>query len=189
MSFHIRLKEATWEQHKATEKLLFPDKNWTSLSLADYSQFLQIQYVFHQQAEQQVDTALSAKLKEKLNWPERRKLGWIESDLGEIGVDIPTGFTNDVAKLSEEEALGLLYVTEGSMLGGRMIEKVLQNNRQVAPHTSFHFLSGYGANTSTHWKSFLDTLENTTCVPETIITAARTGFDLFAKSVYLIKVN
>ncbi|MEO0330446.1 MAG: biliverdin-producing heme oxygenase [Bacteroidota bacterium] len=189
MSFHARLKEATWEQHKATEQLLFPNKNWTSLSLADYSQFLQIQYVFHQQAEHRVDTALGVKLKEKLNWPERRKLGWIESDLAEISTDIPAGFTRDVTKLSEEEALGLLYVTEGSMLGGQMIKKALQNNEQVAPHTSFHFLSGYGTNTSTYWKSFLDTMENTTCVPETIIAAAKAGFDLFAKSVYLIKEN
>lgn len=187
MSFHVRLKEATWQQHKATEHLLFPQQNWSGMSLVDYGEFLQIQYVFHQQAEQQIDASLTTQLKEKLRWPNRRKLEWIEHDLVEIEADVPTQFAEDTPKLQEEEALGLLYVTEGSMLGGRMIAKALRNNQQIAPRTSFHFLGGYGSDTSTYWKSFLETLEYNTHQPDNIITAAKMGFDLFAKSIYLIR--
>ncbi|WKN40415.1 biliverdin-producing heme oxygenase [Tunicatimonas pelagia] len=187
MSLHAKLKEATRPQHEATEHLLFPQQDWLSLSLDQYREFLQIQYVFHQQAEWQIDTALGPELQQTLRWPNRQKLPWIERDLLEINTITPTGFPKETIVASEEEAMGLLYVTEGAMLGGRMIKKALQKNEQIAPHVSFRFLAGYEGDTAAYWKSFLNVLANNYREPKTVITAAQRGFDLFAQSVYLIR--
>ncbi|MGB3585808.1 MAG: biliverdin-producing heme oxygenase [Tunicatimonas sp.] len=187
MSFHTKIKEATQHQHQATEQLLFPQQNWSDLSLDQYREFLQIQYVFYQRAEQQIDVALSPGLRQMLDWSNRQKLPWIEADLLEINAITPVGFPKDMMVASEGEAMGLLYVTEGSTLGGRMIMKALQKNEKIAPYTSFRFLSGYGADTSAYWKSFLRVLEDNHHQPETVIAAAQQGFDLFSQSVYLIR--
>lgn len=187
MSFHVKLKEATQQQHEATERLLFPQQNWVNLSLDQYREFLQIQYVFYQRTEQQIEAALSLGLQQDLDWPNRRKLSWIECDLLEINTITPTGFPPEKLVASEEEAMGLLYVTEGAALGGRMIEKALRKNEQIAPYASFRFLSGYGADTSAYWKSFLAVLEDAHYDPQTVVGAAHRGFDFFAKSTYLIR--
>ncbi len=187
MSFHTKIKEATQQRHQATEKLLFPQQNWSDLSLDQYREFLQIQYVFYQRAEQQIDANLSSELQQMLDWSNRQKLPWIEIDLLEINAITPTDFHQETLITSEEEAMGLLYVTEGATLGGRMIKKALEKNEHISPYTSFRFLSGYGADTSAYWKSFLTILEGTHYKPDIVITSAQRGFDLFSQSVYLIR--
>lgn len=188
-SFHEKLKEATRSQHQTTEKLLFLHQSWDTFSLDDYRQFLKIQYVFHAYTERAIDNTLSPRLKDQLDWLQRRKLPSIQDDLHELSSATPVIIDHAQPLTSEAEAIGYLYVTEGSTLGGRMISKALQKNEQVATRCSFRFLNVYGADTGHYWKSFLKVLskEIPTDREETVIIAAQRAFNIFAQSVYLVR--
>jgi heme oxygenase len=54
-------------------------------------------------------------------------------------------------------ALGMLYVLEGSTLGGRLILATLAERGVVDPKLAF--LDPYGAQTGTRWRGFLAVLE------------------------------
>jgi len=189
MSFHAKLKEATWSQHEATEQLLFPDRPWQELSLSDYQQFLLTQYVFHSHMEHAIDNSLSVRLKGRLNWDLRHKLPSIQSDLAELASAIPIIPNPTQQIISEAEAIGYLYVTEGSTLGGRMISKALKENEQIATHSSFRFLNVYGEDTGRYWKEFLRVLseEVVADVEEAVIAAAKRAFGLFTQSVCFVR--
>jgi heme oxygenase len=58
---------------------------------------------------------------------------------------------------SRPEALGLLYVLEGSTLGGRMILRMLAAHGVTDP--ALAFLDPYGARTGAQWRAFLAVLE------------------------------
>lgn len=188
-SFHERLKEATRSQHQTTEKLLFPHQSWDTFSLDDYQQFLKIQYVFHVYMERSIDNTLSPKLKDQLDWLQRRKLSSIQDDLHELSSATSVIIDHTQPLTSEAEALGYLYVTEGSTLGGRMISKALQKNEQIAACCSFRFLNVYGTDTGRYWKSFLKVLseEISTNQEKTVIAAAQRAFNIFTQSVYLVR--
>jgi heme oxygenase len=61
---------------------------------------------------------------------------------------------------TKAEALGALYVVEGSTLGGKKILKALRS-RGVSTD-DLHFLDPYGNDTRTYWCSFLRVLEHET---------------------------
>ena len=56
------------------------------------------------------------------------------------------------------EALGALYVLEGSTLGGQIIVKRLKSI--LGPHLSHHFYTGYGEYTYPKWNNFMTHLSN-----------------------------
>lgn len=58
---------------------------------------------------------------------------------------------------SRAEALGLLYVLEGSSLGGRMLLRALADRGVEDP--ALAFLDPYGADTGALWRGFLTVLE------------------------------
>lgn len=58
---------------------------------------------------------------------------------------------------SRAEALGMLYVLEGSTLGGRMIARALDARGISDPR--LRFLDPYGPETGTRWRGFLQVLE------------------------------
>ena len=58
---------------------------------------------------------------------------------------------------SRAEALGMLYVLEGSTLGGRMILREL--SRLGVSDRRLRFLDPYGGATGERWRSFLDVLD------------------------------
>ena len=58
---------------------------------------------------------------------------------------------------SRAEALGLLYVLEGSSLGGRMVLRALADRGVEEP--ALAFLDPYGAATGALWRGFLTVLE------------------------------
>ena len=189
MSFHQKLKEATRALHEETEQQLFPGQSWQALSLDDYRQFLQVQYVFHTSIENAVTPALSSALREQLQWAQRQKQLLLIGDLEEANSALPSLLPFRISLQSEAEILGTLYVTEGSTLGGRMICKALKKNKQIAPYTSFQFLEGYGAETGSFWKDFLQILEQKVQpnAERSAIEAAKQAFGVFNKSASFIK--
>ena len=74
---------------------------------------------------------------------------------------------------SRGEALGMLYVLEGSTLGGRFILRELTRRGVDDPRLSF--LDPYGAETGRRWRGFLDVLERETADDPGSVDAAEVG--------------
>jgi heme oxygenase len=95
-----------------------------------------------------------------LEFDARRKAPALERDLRTLKV-APTDATLADAPLATPtgrcEALGFLYVLEGSTLGGRVIDKQLRL-RGLSPE-GLSFFQGYGEATGVRWKAFCAVLE------------------------------
>jgi heme oxygenase (biliverdin-IX-beta and delta-forming) len=76
------------------------------------------------------------------------------------------------------EALGALYVLEGSSLGGRVILKELK--RRGASLAGLGFLDPYGADTGKRWRSFLIILERELTSCEQKADAVKGALNTFA---------
>lgn len=74
---------------------------------------------------------------------------------------------------STAEALGMLYVLEGSTLGGRLILRALRE--RGVDVSGLAFLDPYGAETGARWRSFLAILERETAGDAERIGAACEG--------------
>lgn len=92
-----------------------------------------------------------------LDWDRRRKVPLLEADLDVLGVDraalpgLPR-CPHVPAVHTTAEALGTLYVVEGSTLGGRVLRDRLRD--APLPPGCFHFLSSYGPQTGRRWRSY-----------------------------------
>ncbi len=58
-----------------------------------------------------------------------------------------------------EEAWGVLYVLEGSSLGGQVIARHLAQHLQIGPSTGASGMAPYGAETGALWRGFKDALD------------------------------
>jgi len=91
------------------------------------------------------------------------------------GEDPPPAFP---VPLTRAEALGMLYVLEGSTLGGRIILRALAGRGVDDPNLAF--LDPYGAETGARWRGFLAVLSRETDDDEDRIAqacrGARSGF-------------
>jgi heme oxygenase len=81
----------------------------------------------------------------------------------------------DVAR-SRAYALGVMYVIEGSQLGGRMMAKRLE---QAWPDRQFHYMAGYGAELGPLWKAFTAFLADELHSQEDIAEAVAGACDAF----------
>lgn len=97
-----------------------------------------------------------------LDYEARRRRPLLERDLAHLGEPTPRPCAMS-EPASRAEALGLLYVLEGSTLGGQVIRKRLLAGGQTLDGVSF--LDPYGADTGPRWKSFLAILDRE-CPPD-----------------------
>lgn len=114
---------------------------------------------------------------------QRQKTQAIANDLRELDqeeVVKGAALLDENHNASPEFNLGMMYVTEGSVLGGQFIlkhvRKVLGNEAPVA------FLNVYGEHTGLLWKSFLDILnthaaQGGEAARQTILAGAVYGFE------------
>jgi len=144
------LRSETQAHHSALESripLMDP-----ALSLAGYRRLLARFYGYYLPLEARL-VAWSKAEARGLDYAERVKVSELECDLIALGDTAGT-----IARLprcaalpaltTEAEALGCLYVVEGSTLGGQVITRRLLAENGVA------FFNGYGAETGPRWKAF-----------------------------------
>lgn len=176
-----RLKNETQQLHIEVEKLILPHiKNMNTA--ADYVRLLHIFYGFFSPLEFLVQQQLTSNTIP--DWNERRKSDSMVKDAEKYSVDLKALSTSaDMPQIDNEaQALGAMYVMEGSTLGGvhlvKMIEKRLGNNVQGA----LAFFNGYGQETMHRWNGFKDHLNafaNTTESQNDVVCAANNTFNKF----------
>lgn len=156
---HQRLKDFTGSLHRQLDNqalftsLLSPQANYSTIQQA-----LQFWWGFHCAAQ------AAANQPQFSHWAgflaNRNKLNALSSDMDRLQVkpctvNYPWPQTNSLAEL-----MALLYVTEGSTLGGLAIQTVLQKSTRHYP-VQLDFLTVYEPNTRAYWKQFLIALEDT----------------------------
>ena len=139
------LREETAEAHRQLESLpLSRQIIAPGVSLVDYRRYLEVMYPVVAETEDRIFPLLREALPDL---DLRRKLSLIESDLEVLGSDrkekIPGFFAGDDV-LTVYHAMGVMYVMEGSTLGGRVILKNLTASLGLSEDRGLRFFSGYG---------------------------------------------
>lgn len=154
----ILLKEQTKALHDQVEEKLKSHKIMDkSFSLQEYHQLLRANYYFLLEFEDAVFANISTETKTQLHGDERRKLPVISKDLTDFEVVNPSN-SKTISIKNEAEPLGILYVMEGSTLGGNIIAKNLAKN-PTFNDISFHYFGFYGEKTGSLWKNFKEVIE------------------------------
>ena len=128
-----------------------------TFSLNDYMNLILCNYLFLLNYEHAVFSAISEKNAAELNLEERRKLALIRKDMEALNIDGSVSQT-PVAIENQAETFGILYVMEGSTLGGNVIAKQLSKHPQFQ-EMSFSYFRCYGENTGSFWKNFKTVLD------------------------------
>lgn len=109
------------------------------------------------------------------------KADWLRQDLDVLGMgdSAPSAHVPD---FSVAQALGTLYVIEGSTLGGRLIARHLEQTLGVTEDTGARFYLSYGGERGERWKAFKSALDQFgTDHPDQaddVVSAAGDAFDV-----------
>ncbi|WP_338871504.1 biliverdin-producing heme oxygenase [Spirosoma sp. SC4-14] len=172
-----RLRQETRLLHQQTEQLFYTEalQNAT-LTVAQYEHLLRTHLVFHQDLETAIDQHSDFfRDYEPLT---RKKTPWLLADLDYLNSPKPAPMANLFIDWSPIALLGAAYVGEGSMLGGTVIWKLLQNNKAIEPLLAqTRFYQGYGSATGNYWRNFGSFLtRNGSATPDVVIEAAKQAF-------------
>ncbi|WP_152428999.1 biliverdin-producing heme oxygenase [Methylomonas sp. MK1] len=137
----------------------------TGYSLDKYRKLLSAYYHLYQALEDRL-IAFQSSQHCQFDYSQRVKLPWICRDLDFLGVDpLAAGYgiaQNALAPqvASMGEYTGVLYVIEGSMLGGQLISRSLEAYHGLSGEAGACFYRGYGQDTGLMWQDFLRFAEN-----------------------------
>lgn len=164
-SARFYLKAATAVDHEELDALF---SGFDLSERAGYAGFLTAQAGVFPAVETSLDRAGVHALVD--DWPRRRRSQALLSDLGALGCPTPTAASTFLFS-SPAEALGGLYVLEGSRLGGAMLV------RQIADGLPKSFLS---AGNPAAWRAFVELMDKRLSSPSDLEAAARAAQAVFA---------
>ncbi|RYD57840.1 MAG: biliverdin-producing heme oxygenase [Sphingobacteriales bacterium] len=174
-----RLRSETKEAHQALEKLIIPRiKNIRSNE--DYISLLNLFYGYFKPVEGLLYQHLSDK--EVPAFSERRKSGSIVNDIQSAGGESTDVVCTNLPSISNSnEAMGAMYVMEGSTLGGKIISKMIQQALSLPTDESVSFFKGYGESSDEMWASFTHALDHHTTDPQQQDQIAEAANNTFVK--------
>ncbi|MES2855264.1 MAG: biliverdin-producing heme oxygenase [Bdellovibrionota bacterium] len=154
------LRSVTRESHSKIENIL-KDLTDPSLTRERYAEILSGFHTFNSLIEPSLskfERELSAL---GIEISDRKKSGWLHEDLALVSVEARSK-SIDISSVkppnSVPEALGWLYVLEGSTLGGQVIAKNLSAALGIEADSGARYFSAYGSQTGKMWQSFLRSL-------------------------------
>lgn len=158
--FIATLRETTLPAHKRLESLPISEAIIShGLTKSTYLQYLSLMYVVIRDVEEQVFPAVAEIVPDI---EARKKRHMIEADLKQLGGDTLTELhlnkPNDT--ITPAFAMGMMYVIEGSTLGGRVILKNVERTLRTDIRQATSYFSGYGERTGSLWKTFVDSFTN-----------------------------
>lgn len=179
IDFLENLKNQTATAHKKLESLPVSASILSpQMKMADYCHYLSLMYDVHYSVQEIVFPLLKDHI---TDLAEREKTQLINKDLSFLHYTK----NNTVSVFSNKDinvpfALGILYVIEGSSLGGRFILKNIETIPGLDQQEGVSYFAGYGNKTGSYWKNFLNQLttyeQQNNCQDE-IIKGAVYAFD------------
>lgn len=169
-----KLKESTKELHEIIEKNPHAKKiEERSLTLASYITMLEAYYLIHKTLEPQLQKY------EALDFSKKARLAHLRDDLKELGY-----LEEDFQKLDKkelffslhsfEEALGVVYVLEGSRMGGMIIAQILE--KLLGSTKALRYFSGYKEQTVPLFLAFKSSIDVLECDEQKVIKGAKRCF-------------
>ncbi|MDQ6471924.1 biliverdin-producing heme oxygenase [Flavobacterium sp. LHD-80] len=156
-NFLSDIKTQTADSHRKLEELPVSASIMSpEMKIEDYIFYLNLMHDVHNDTETFVFPFFTDLL-EDLEL--RKKKHLIENDLSFLNAK-----KSDAVKVFQTEgisapfALGILYVVEGSTLGGRFILKNVSKFPELSGDQGVSYFNGYGDKTGSFWKSFLNFL-------------------------------
>lgn len=171
------IKEATKTAHLNLEKKVI-EKLKAIRSNADYADFLKYFYTYFSQVEQAIAPYITTQLLP--DYKERRNSSFLKNDIEALkgNVEATPSITLPIIE-NQLQALGVLYVMEGSIMGGSIIIKMLEKGGITE---GISFFSGYGEATGQKWGVFTQVMNQAATSPEQeeiAIQAANETFTCF----------
>ena len=179
-----KLKSGTIRQHQSMESVVpIFRKDFTREA---YVGLLESFLGFFEPVERNLAT-LQGWNKIGLNIEQRMRASLLRNDLAALRHDdSETRAFIECAELprltSMEDALGCMYVLEGSTLGGQFIYRELHSRFGISAETGSSFFYGYGAQSGSMWAQFSECLRNYARGIEDqdrIVNSAVSTFDAF----------
>jgi heme oxygenase len=176
------LKESTKKNHQLLEKALV-SKIKAIRSEKEYAELLTLFYSYFGGLESCINEVIDGNLLPDNE--QRRKTQALANDLEHLGFKSPERATgDDLPQLNTHlQALGALYVIEGSTLGGKIISKMMQQQLGLDAQ-SLSFFTGYGDKTEHMWDAFKMALNKDNLQPgqqAEVIAAANETFLKFGQ--------
>lgn len=183
-TFLGRLRNTTAQSHTNLEELPVSKSIMNpEVTYAEYALYLTLMHDVVKDTEQNIYPLISDIVP---GLEDYRKTGFIESDLATLGKK-KSGFVPVISEgreITTAFALGIVYVIEGSSLGGRVILKNINDALGHDADNGAKYFAGYGNTTGSHWKNFLNILtgyEAENNCGEEIIAGADYAFTTIAK--------
>lgn len=175
------LKEKTTTAHQELEKKLVGQMR-AMKGIADYILLLQSFHSYFGGLEKLINPHIG--LQVLPDYQQRRKTDLVAADLSTLGANVPLmAGTDHLPKITNTaEALGALYVMEGSTLGGQHIKKMLSKQLGIDEAYAMSFFNGYGQDTQQMWASFKNAINHYSSPKsnEVVIRSANQTFEKFS---------
>lgn len=162
VSLPLQLREATADLHRRVEASVGLEGRVTTLP--DYRDLLGRLLGLHEVYEATLAGVPWSGLERSLDLPGRRKGAWLRTDLVALGAS--EGEISRVPRLSPAPlvpdaaaGLGVLYVLEGSTLGGKFILRDVSARFGLSATRGARFFAGYGSRTGAMWRAMVAALE------------------------------
>ncbi|RCS41172.1 hypothetical protein DTL42_21615 [Bremerella cremea] len=193
MSVSDLLKTETSELHTAVEQSI----DWSGWlkTIPQYEQFLIRMVSFLPEVDQRLDQLLAV----PEDWFRKRRKGeWALSDLcalrdsdlhagSEEPAIAPSADTSQFTWIADAPtAAGVLYVLEGSTMGGQQLCHLVRNSFPAEAEVPLKYLNGYGTNTRSRWqqtKAWLDQFLEATADQAKAVDAAKKMFVVYGEQL------
>ena len=113
----------------------------------------------------------------------------LENDLAQLNYKHQSNHTSEVQEMTPAELLGMLYVTEGSMLGGLLIRKNLESCSELDADFEHHFFGKSAPEVMQRWQAFKEAVSEKDFSSEEYdeaIAGANYAFRIFKESYSLV---
>lgn len=153
VSFLDKLRLSTSPLHKQLESVPLSQVIVSpEITVQKYAEYLLVMECIVRDVEAKVYPVVSNFISD-IN--QRKKLSSIQDDLKVLGFSVLNETTAFDTDFEIPFALGIVYVMEGSTLGGRVILKNIEKQLGFNADDGAKYFSGYKGNTGSLWKSFL----------------------------------
>ncbi|MEC5398544.1 biliverdin-producing heme oxygenase [Uliginosibacterium sp. H1] len=178
-SLSARLKQETASQHERMHRLMERAQPFSSRE--SYARFVAAQYLFQRDVEHLFgDPAVQAAVPDLA---QRGRADASSADLVDLGAAVPAEAVTSHG-VGMPEALGWLYVSEGSTLGAAFLFKEAQAKLGLSAEFGARNLAAYPDGRAIVWRRFVASLDSDELAPalhDGVIAGANAAYDRFGR--------